>query len=85
MVSYFFILPLLLGALAFGFVYLAAPVLPLVAANLLLNRRLIHAFHQTKGLGFTVPAVLYYILLYPLAVGLGATNGLLNHLSGSAP
>ena len=84
-VSYFISLFLLLGAIAFGLVFLAGPVLLLLAANLLLNRSLVHAFYRTKGLGFTVLAVLYYTLLYPLAVGLGALNGLINHLCGSAP
>ena len=83
-ISCFLSLLLLLGAFAFGVVSLAVPMLLLLAANLLLNRSLIQAFYRTKGLGFTVLAVLYYMLLYPLAVGLGALNGLINHLSGSA-
>jgi glycosyltransferase involved in cell wall biosynthesis len=83
-VSCFLSLFLLLGAITLGLAYLAVPVLLLLAVNLLLNRSLIHAFYKTKGFGFTVLAVLYYIMLYPLAVGLGALNGLINHLSGSA-
>jgi len=84
-VSCFLSLFLLLGAITLGLVYLAVPAVLLLAVNLLLNRSLIHAFYRTKGLGFTVLAVLYYTMLYPLAVGLGALNGLINHLCGSAP
>ncbi len=83
-VSCFLSLFLLLGAITIGFASLAVPVLLLLAANLLLNRSLIQAFYRTKGLGFTVLAVLYYTMLYPLAVGLGGLNGLINHFSGSA-
>ena len=83
-VSCFLCLLLLLGAITTGSGYLVVPILLLVAASLVLNRRLIHAFYKTKGLGFTVLAVLYYTMLYPLAVGLGALNGLINHFSGSA-
>ena len=83
-VSCFLSLLLLLGAITIGIVSLAVPVLLLLAVNLLLNRSLIHAFYRTKGYGFTVLAVLYYMMLYPLAVGLGALSGLINHLSGSA-
>jgi len=84
-VSCFLSLFLLLGAITLGLVYLAVPAVLLLAVNLLLNRSLIHAFYRTKGLGFTVLAVLYYTMLYPFAVGLGALNGLINHLCGSAP
>jgi len=83
-IACFLSLLLLLGAITIGPVYLAMPVLLLLAVNLLLNRRLIHAFYRTKGFSFTILAVLYYMMLYPLAVGLGALSGLINHLSGSA-
>ena len=83
-VSCFLSLFLLLSAIALGLAYLAVPILLLLAANLLLNRNLIQAFYTTKGLGFTVLAVLYYTILYPFAVGMGALNGIIDHLCGPA-
>lgn len=51
-------------------------ILALVQAiNLWFNRGLVAAFHATGGFGFTAAALLYYSLLYPMAVGAGAAVG----------
>lgn len=48
--------------------------------NLFLSRGLIRSFFNSKGLVFTVTATLYYSLVYPLAVGIGAFSGILEHI-----
>jgi hypothetical protein len=69
------------GALAAGLV-LSLPVLPAVAAalvlgNVLLNRKLVHAFWKAGGGPFALGAMAYYFLVFPAAVGAGAAAGLL--------
>jgi len=54
----------------------------LVAANLFLNKGLIAAFYETGGLVFAVKAMLYYMLLYPVPIWLGALSGTLKYLAG---
>jgi len=51
-----------------------------LAVNLFVNRGLLLAFHRAEGLGFALMAMLYYLLLFPLAVGTGAGTGMLRHL-----
>ena len=58
------------------------PILPLFGCNLYLNRYLISAFRKTGRSSFATQALLYYTLLYPLAVGLGAGSALFSHYSG---
>lgn len=50
-----------------------------LAVNLFVNRGLLLAFHRAEGLRFALMATLYYLLLYPLAVGAGAGAGMLRH------
>jgi hypothetical protein len=52
------------------------PVLLLFGTNLFLNRQLIGAFYKTRGMVFAISALLYYTLLYPFAVGIGAFSGI---------
>jgi len=51
----------------------------LYGSNLLCSRGLIRTFYREKGYGFTVLAVLYYTMVYPIPVGAGAALGLLKH------
>lgn len=53
------------------------------AGNALAQRRLLVAFYRAGGAAFAGASALYYFLVYPLAVGTGATVGLLQH-SGAA-
>ncbi len=55
------------------------PVPLIYATNIFVNRRLIRAFYNTKGLIFAFSATLYYTLLYPVAVGAGALSGMIEH------
>jgi len=55
-----------------------ASLLVLFFINVLINRRLMNMFLRTGGLLFAVPATAYYMLAYPLAVGIGAFSGFLN-------
>jgi len=54
-----------------------------LAFNLFVNRGLLRAYCRAEGLGFTLLATLYYLLLYPLAVGAGAGAGMLRHVFSS--
>ena len=47
-----------------------------LAFNLFVNRGLLLAFQRAEGSGFAVMATLYYLLLYPAAVAVGAVSGL---------
>ncbi|TAK71965.1 MAG: glycosyltransferase [Betaproteobacteria bacterium] len=53
------------------------------AVNLFVNWGLLLAYRRAEGPGFALLAALYYLLLYPLAVGAGAGAGLLRHLFSS--
>jgi len=52
----------------------------IIALNVFLSSGLIRAFYQTKGPSFSIRATLYYIAVYPLAVGAGALAGLWRYL-----
>jgi len=58
------------------------PVPLLFGTNLYLNRRLIGAFHNASGTFFAISALLYYTLLYPFAVGIGAFSGIFSQHFG---
>ncbi len=57
-------------------------VLLLLAINLFVNRGLLTAFYRTRGFKFALVATAYYLLIYPVAVGLGALAGLARHFVG---
>ena len=67
---------LLAAALATGAPGLAAAVLAVQAANAYASRGLLRAFHRAHGAVFASGATLYYLLVYPLAVGAGGLAGL---------
>ncbi len=56
----------------------------LFAFDLIANQGLFSAFRRARGLGFALMAALYYLTLYPLAVGAGAGAGMLRHWFSSA-
>ncbi|TAK45361.1 MAG: glycosyltransferase [Betaproteobacteria bacterium] len=47
----------------------------LLVANASANRGLVDAFRRAHGIGFAAAATLYYLLVYPVAVGAGAVSG----------
>lgn len=51
--------------------------------SLFVNRGLLLAYQRAEGSGFALLATLYYLSLYPLAVGAGAAAGILRHLFSS--
>ena len=56
-------------------------VLPaLWGANLLFQVRLFRAFIKAGGIAFAVMASLYYCLIYPAAVWVGAISGAMRHI-----
>jgi len=81
----FLVLLLLLGAILLksGLPLLAA--LLVVFSNLYFNRKLLMAFYAAGGPSFAIFAVLYYTLVYPLAVGTGALAGLFSYYLGLQP
>ena len=58
------------------------PVLLLFGSNFYLNRNLFRAFYRAKGPFFAIPALLYYTLAYPFAVGLGVFSGIFSQHFG---
>ena len=80
--SWFLIGSLLLAGILLKNWSLALPVPLLFGSNLYLNRRLVRAFHNVRGPFFAFLAVLYYTLLYPFAVGLGAFSAIYSQYVG---
>jgi glycosyltransferase involved in cell wall biosynthesis len=78
--SYFFILLFVFLYLFSGISVFLNTIPFIIGMNLYLNKRLIKAFYETKGLFFTFFAILYYTMVYPLGVGAGAFAGILNYL-----
>ncbi len=75
---YCLLLPLLVAQLlSLGNIPVAALLL-LVGINTVVNFRLMLLFSRTGGPLFGMLASLYYMLAYPLAVGVGAFSGLLD-------
>jgi len=64
---------------------LLLPILLLLAADLYLNRNLIRIFLRVGGPFFAIPAVLYYTLVYPFAVGIGVFSGFFSQHFGLRP
>ncbi len=56
-------------------------LLVLLYINLLTNHGLLHLFFKTGGFMFAVPAGIYYMLVYPIAVGAGALAGFVGQLN----
>ncbi|HXX80627.1 MAG TPA: glycosyltransferase family A protein [Thermodesulfovibrionales bacterium] len=52
----------------------------IIGFNVFLSRGLIRAFYQTKGALFAIGATIYYMTVYPLAIGAGALTGLRRYL-----
>lgn len=76
---------LLVAAMSLSYVLAPVPLLlamiPLaIGVDLIVNRRLLHAFYRADGWVFLGAATSYYMLVYPLAVGLGAATGALDYV-----
>jgi glycosyltransferase involved in cell wall biosynthesis len=74
----------LLGVLLQSWVFVL-PVLLLFGINLSLNSPLIRTFYRVDGPFFAIPAVLYYTLVYPFAVGIGVCSALFSQHFGLRP
>jgi len=55
----------------------------LLVLNVILNQGLFSLFLQTGGKQFFCTAALYYMLIYPFAIGAGTLVGMLNFMIGS--
>lgn len=64
-------------------IFLLLPLI-ILGFNLYINRNLLRAFYLAKGPFFTVPASLYYALIYPLAVGAGSFTGMIQYFRNSS-
>ena len=51
---------------------LTGSALVIMLTNVLVNRKLLHAFWKAGGSVFALKALAYYLLVYPMAVGAGA-------------
>ncbi|NNG12872.1 MAG: glycosyltransferase [Halobacteria archaeon] len=79
-VTFFFCVLMLVLAFALGMSNLFVGVALLMGANVVLNRRLIKTFYTANGPLFALGAALYYLGVYPLAVGVGAIAGAIDFL-----
>lgn len=59
--------------------WLLAPILALWCAGIFVNRHLFGAFFRAGGAGFAVMAAMYYSVVYPSAVWIGAFGGFVQH------
>jgi len=73
---------LLASALAGAVWWPTAAMLPVLALDLAVNRRLIGAWYRARGPSFAALATLYYLTIYAAAVGLGAAAGALRYPGG---
>ncbi len=71
---------LLTAAAVLGTAWPLAAVAPLLALNLHVNRRLTVAWFRTKGLPFSMMALVYYTTLYAAAVMIGGLVGAAQYL-----
>ena len=72
---------LLLSAFISGKIILLFFLPFIIIFNVFLSHGLIRAFYVTKGSSFALRAILYYITVYPLAIGTGVLAGLWRYLS----
>lgn len=63
-----------------GRAFLVWAVLPVLAVNLFVNRLFLKALFAAAGPWFALKGLLYYLTLYPAAVGAGGLAGLLRSL-----
>ena len=63
--------------------WLLTPILALWGAGIFVNRHLFGAFFRAGGAGFAVMAALYYSVVYPSAVWIGAFGGFAQHVRGA--
>lgn len=81
-VSLFVVLLLvLIGSLQQSWSFLV-PIPLLLGSNFYFNRRLFGFFYRARGPFFAAGALLYYVLAYPLAVGIGACSGFVSYHFG---
>jgi GT2 family glycosyltransferase len=55
------------------------PIPVLYGINIVVNQGLIKAFYETKGAIFTLVAIGYYIIVYPLAIWVGTLTGMIRY------
>jgi hypothetical protein len=70
---------LLAGWAATAATWLLWPLPILLTANVAVSLGLLRAFHRAGGMSLLLPSLVYYFLIYPLPVGLGAVVGTLEY------
>jgi glycosyltransferase involved in cell wall biosynthesis len=70
---------LLAGWAATAATWLLWPLPILWTANVAVSLGLLRAFHRAGGMSLLLPSLVYYFLIYPLPVGLGAVVGTLEY------
>jgi len=54
----------------------------LLCVNIYISRNLLQLFYETEGFLYMIKVLIYYLLIYPFAVGIGAVRGLLLYAAG---
>lgn len=54
----------------------------LLCVNMYISRNLLQLFYETEGFLYLIKALIYYLLIYPLAVSIGAVRGMLLYAAG---
>ncbi len=78
-VSLFVVLLLVAVATLLQSWFFVLPALMLAGGNVYFNRGILQAFYRARGTFFAIAAMLYYTLVYPVAVGIGALSTIFSH------
>jgi glycosyltransferase involved in cell wall biosynthesis len=81
-VTLFLVLALVItacGISSFALIYIAVLLL---CVNMYISRNLLQLFYKTEGFLYLIKALIYYLLIYPLAVSIGAVRGMLLYAAG---
>ncbi len=54
----------------------------LLCVNMYISRNLLQLFYETEGFLYMLKALIYYLLIYPFAVSIGAVRGMLLYAAG---
>jgi glycosyltransferase involved in cell wall biosynthesis len=81
-VTLFLVLALIITACSisnFALIYIAVLLL---CVNMYISRNLLQLFYETEGFLYLIKALIYYLLIYPIAVSIGSVRGMLLYAAG---
>lgn len=82
-VSYFLTIFLIALFVLFNKTVFLYPLPVVFMFNIFINRGLLKAFHETGGILFAGLASLYYMMVYPLPIGMGTLTALMKYVLNS--